>query len=95
MGEAIPWSAIAQVVGAVILFAGGWLTVRHNQWQGSYDQVQEDLLETRKDRDAKQQLIDQRDRTIRIQGDYIEQLRRQIRDEVGPPPVAYPKELIG
>lgn len=90
----VPWGAIAQVIGALLLFGGGYLTVKHNSKQGSYDQVQEDLKETRADNRRKDNTIRARDRTIRIQGDYIETLRDQLR-QAKVVPAAYPKELIG
>jgi hypothetical protein len=58
------------------------------------DQHQEDIKELRAGRAEDRARITALERHVRIQGDYIGQLRRHIADGNPPPPPAWPEGLI-
>ena len=58
------------------------------------DQHQEDIKELRAGRTEDRGRITALERHVRIQGDYIGQLRRHIADGNPPPPPPYPQGLI-
>lgn len=89
---------VTAVVGAFITLIGvvvaGYFTyrasikkLRSDSGQQAIDQYQEDIAEMRKE-------ITQLKRQVRIQGDYIGQLRRHIADGQPPPPPPWPEGLI-
>jgi hypothetical protein len=58
------------------------------------DQHQEDIKELRAGRAEDRQRITALERHVRVQGDYIGQLRKHIADGNPPPPPAWPEGLI-
>jgi hypothetical protein len=87
-----PLLAAALTVLGVI--ASAWITARASNRKNRYDssqqmidQLQEDVKELRRNLTTTQ-------RTVRIQGDYIGQLRRHIADSHPPPPPPWPDGLI-
>lgn len=61
--------------------------LRTDSGQQMLDQQQEDIAELRKEKASLQ-------RQVRVQGDYIGQLRRHIADGSPPPPPAWPNSLV-
>ena len=91
-------SAVVAAVAAVLVGYFGLLANRARQRSDArnsrIDQYQEDIAELRKDRDSQQAEIRVLQRQVRVQGDYIGQLRRHIADGQPPPPPPYPDGLI-
>lgn len=86
-----PWAQILTLIGVL---GGGYLTFlasrrnkRSDAGQQMIDQHQEDIAEMRGQ-------IRTLQRQMRIQGDYIGQLRRHIADGHPPPPPPWPDGLI-
>ena len=82
------------LISALAIISGGWLTFLASRRKTSadagqqmIDQHQEDIVEMRREIAALQ-------RQVRVQGDYIGQLRRHIADESPPPPPPWPSALV-
>lgn len=85
---------LAAALTALGVVLSAWITARvsgrknsSDSSQQMIDQLQEDVQELRRQLTATQ-------RTVRIQGDYIGQLRRHIADSHPPPPPHWPDGLI-
>jgi membrane protein implicated in regulation of membrane protease activity len=85
---------LAAALTALGVFASAWITARvssrknrSDSGQQMIDQLQEDVKELR-------QNLAMTQRTVRVQGDYIGQLRRHIADSHPPPPPPWPDGLI-
>jgi len=96
---------IGVVVSAVLTKRGSDRKLKQDAGQQMIDQLQEELREARAERaEERAKRADERakdaarmdavERTLRIQGDYIGQLRRHIADGNPPPPPAWPDGLI-
>ena len=95
------WAAVLSALGAVAVTVGAVLTYRASRakqhadtGQQMIDQHQEDIKELRAERFKDSQRIDRLERIVRIQGDYIGELRRHIAEGHPPPPPSYPSGLI-
>lgn len=85
---------LAAALSALGVVAAAFLTARvssrknrADSSQQMIDQLQEDVKDLRRQLTVTQ-------RTVRIQGDYIGQLRRHIADSHPPPPPTWPDGLI-
>lgn len=91
-------SALIAAAGAVLVGWFGFLASRAKQradtGQQMIDQHQEDIAALRVERAKDSERITRLERTQRIQGDYIGELRRHIADGKPPPPPPYPQGLI-
>jgi ribosomal protein L29 len=83
------------------VIVAAWLTARvsrqkqrSDSGQMMIDQHQEDIKELRADGAAMRLQMATLQRQVRVQGDYIGQLRRHIADGHPPPPPPYPEGLI-
>ncbi|MCY1141390.1 hypothetical protein OWR29_25610 [Actinoplanes sp. Pm04-4] len=92
---------IVAAITALGVIASAYLTSRVSNRQVStsssnqlIDQHQEDIKELRAGRAEDRSRITALERHVRIQGDYIGQLRRHIADGNPPPPPPYPAGLI-
>lgn len=90
--------AVITAVGGGLVGWFGYLASRRNNRadnaQKMIDQHQEDIKEMRTERAKDSERITKLERTQRIQGDYIGQLRKHIVDGNPPPPPPYPEGLI-
>jgi hypothetical protein len=75
------------LVAAYFTYRGSNRKLKADSGQQMIDQHQEDIAVLRKELSSVQ-------RTQRIQGDYIGELRRHIADGQPPPPPPYPSGLI-
>jgi hypothetical protein len=91
-------AALIAAVASVVVGWLGFLASRAKQkadtGQQLLDQHQEDIRELRGERRSDSQRIDRLERIVRIQGDYIGELRRHIANGDPPPPPPYPAGLI-
>lgn len=88
---------ITAVSGGLVGWFGYLASRRNNRAdnaQRMIDQHQEDIGALRTDAVQQRARIVQLERTQRVQGDYIGQLRRHIADGNPPPPPPYPEGLI-
>ncbi|MEV6633867.1 hypothetical protein AB0M54_24260 [Actinoplanes sp. NPDC051470] len=92
------WPQALTLVGILV---GGYLTYlasrrnkRSDAGQQMIDQHQEDIAALRTERAKDSERITKLERTQRVQGDYIGQLRKHIVDGNPPPPPPYPEGLI-
>ncbi len=88
-------------LAALGVIAAAYLTHRvsnrklsNDTGQQMIDQHQEDIKELRVERASDAARIAKLEQQMRIQGDYIGQLRRHIADGQPPPPPPYPSGLI-
>jgi hypothetical protein len=91
-------AAVITAIGAALVGWFGYLASRRNNRadnaQKMIDQHQEDIGELRKESTQQRTRISSLERTQRIQGDYIGDLRQHIADGRPPPPPPYPSGLI-
>lgn len=92
---------IVAAITAAGVIAAAYLTnrasnrkLKSDAGQQMIDQHQEDIRELRAGRAEDRARITSLERHVRIQGDYIGQLRRHIADGNPPPPPPYPDGLI-
>jgi predicted outer membrane lipoprotein len=92
---------LGTALGALGVITAAWLTFKASRAKQRadtsmqmIDQHQEDIVELRKESTEQRQRIGSLERTQRIQGDYIGELRRHISDGRPPPPPPYPEGLI-
>jgi hypothetical protein len=84
-------SAVLTVIGAILV---GWLTYLASRRNNRSDNAQKMIDQHQEDITALRGRVGTLERTARIQGDYIGQLRRHIADGQPPPPPAWPDGLI-
>jgi hypothetical protein len=91
-------AAVITAAGATLVGWFGYLASRRNHRadtdQQMIDQHQEDIVALRAESSAQRARIGTVERQMRIQGDYIGELRRHIADGHPPPPPAWPDGLI-
>ncbi len=80
-------TSFAVMVGGLLTFVVSRQKLRSDSGQQMIDQHQEDIA-------ALRGRVAQLERTQRIQGDYVGELRRHIADGKPPPPPPYPSGLI-
>jgi hypothetical protein len=82
------------IVASYLTYRASTRKQRSDNGQQMIDQHQEDIAELRKESTVQRGRISTLERTQRIQGDYIGQLRKHIADGHPPPPPPYPDALI-
>lgn len=92
---------IAAILTALGVVTAAFITARTTRGRNRsdrgmqlVDQHQEDIAALRVERKSDSQRIDRLERVVRIQGDYIGDLRRHIANGDPPPPPPYPSGLI-
>lgn len=95
------WTVFLAVASTIAIAYGSFLTYRASRAKQrsdsgmqKIDQHQEDIQELRTWRTEDRARITNLERQIRVQGDYIGELRRHIADGRPPPPPPYPTGLI-
>lgn len=90
--------SVIGVAGAVLTLIGvvfsAWATKRGSDRKLKADAGQQMIDQLQEQSDRQDKRIAALERTQRIQGDYIGQLRRHIADGNPPPPPPYPEGLI-
>lgn len=87
-------TALGVIGAAYLTYRVSNRKLRSDAGQQMIDQHQEDIKELRTGRTEDRIRISVLERQMRIQGDYIGQLRRHIVDGHPPPPPPYPDGLI-
>lgn len=86
-------AAFAALAAALFTYRASTRKQRGDVGQQMIDQHQEDIKELRGETKAQWVRINQLEQVVRVQGDYIGQLRRHIADGQPPPPPPYPASL--
>lgn len=85
---------IGVIISAVLTRRSSDRKLQSDAGQQMIDQHQEDIKELRAGRTEDQRRIGALERQVRIQGDYIGQLRQHIAEGHPPPPPAWPPGLV-
>ncbi len=85
---------LAGALTALGVVLSAWITARVSNRKNRSDSSQQMIDQLQEDVTALRAQIQSLQRTARIQGDYIGQLRRHIADSHPPPPPTWPDGLI-